>query len=66
MMRYGLWILTKQETEADNNPLNLEFFISYKTNSTTVYHSFKYLKYCQTLINIKIIIIIIIILMTVK
>ena len=59
MMRYGLWIPTKQETEADNNPLNLEFFISYKTNSTTVYHSFKYLKYCQTLINMKKIIIIV-------
>ena len=66
MMRYGLWIPTKQETEADNNPLNLEFFISYKTNSTTVYHSFKYLKYCQTLINMKKKIIIIIIVMTVK
>ena len=64
MMRYRLWFPTKQETEADNNPLNLEFFISYKANSTTVYHSFKYLKYCQTLINIKIIIIIIV--MTVK
>ena len=64
MMRYRLWFPTKQETEADNNPLNLEFFISYKTNSTTVYHSFKYLKYCKTLINIKIIIIIIV--MTVK
>ena len=62
MMRYRLWFPTKQETEADNNPLNLEFFISYKTNSTTVYHSFKYLKYCQTLINIKKIIIV----MTVK
>jgi len=63
MMRYGLWIPTKQETEADNNLLNLEFFISYKTNSTTVYHSFKYLKYCQTLINMKKIIIVV---MTVK